>query len=342
LAGISAQSRSRTGPPTGPPSRTGPPTGPPSRTGPPTGPPSRTGPPTGPPSRTGHREPARAAPAIHPTAPARSGNIAQSSSTAEESPLDKAARSRLSNVSDRRNRPARADDKRSMRRRTKGQLELPATAGWGGARRGAGRKRGAARPSPPHRPRPPHQGRWPVHVTWRAREGIPSLRSGRVFPSVRRALAASHKAAFRVVHFSVQSDHVHLVVEGDRLDALVRGLQGLAARCAKAINRAVRRRGCVWSSRYHARALRTPSEARRGLVYVLMNFRKHLRAAPGVDPRSSGPWFAGWQRPLPHPPDESPVQPPRTWLAAVGWRRAGGALALDEHPATTGPPRGGR
>jgi REP element-mobilizing transposase RayT len=220
-----------------------------------------------------------------------------------------------------------------MGRRTTIQLELPAVKGWGGARAGSGRKLVAARPSPPHRPRARHEARWPVHVTLRAREAIPSLRSSRVFPILRQALSASHKPQFRVVHFSVQTDHVHLVVEGDHPVALVRGLQGLAGRCAKAINRAARRRGQVWSSRFHSRALRTPTEARRGLVYVLLNFRKHLRAAPGVDPRSSGAWFGGWRRPLSTPRQTSPVMPPGTWLASIGWRRAGGAIAVDERPA---------
>jgi REP element-mobilizing transposase RayT len=222
--------------------------------------------------------------------------------------------------------------RRSMRRRGKVQLELPAPARWGGARKGAGRKLVAARPSPPHRPRAPHDGRWPVHVTLRARPAIASLRSARVFPILRQSLAASHKAAFRVVHFSVQSDHVHIVVEGDAALALVRGVQGLAGRCAKAINRAVGRRGRVWSSRHHAHALRTPIETRRGLVYVLLNFRKHLRASPGVDPRSSGPWFGGWRRSVPAPREDSPVASPRTWLASVGWHRAGGAIGIDERP----------
>jgi hypothetical protein len=161
-----------------------------------------------------------------------------------------------------------------------------------------------------------------------------------VFPFLRSSLAAAHKAAFRVVHFSVQSDHVHLIVEGDEPVALVRGLQGLAARCAKAVNRAVRRRGSVWTSRYHGHSLRTPTEARRGFVYVLLNFRKHLRARPGVDPRSSGPWFSGWRRrgsaaaeTNPEPLGACPVAAPRTWLATVGWRRAGGAIAPDERPS---------
>jgi REP element-mobilizing transposase RayT len=213
------------------------------------------------------------------------------------------------------------------------QLELPAFTRWGGARAGAGRKLVAARPSPPHRPRAPHIAPWPVHVTLRARHGIPSLRSTRIFASLRASLSASHKPAFRVVHFSVQSDHVHLVVEGDAPVALVRGMQGLAGRCAQAVNRAAARRGRVWNSRFHSHALRTPTETRRGLVYVLLNFRKHLRAQPGIDPRSSGPWFGGWRTDVAAPRDGAPVAEPRTWLATVGWRRAGGAIALDERPA---------
>jgi hypothetical protein len=141
-----------------------------------------------------------------------------------------------------------------------------------------------------------------------------------------------------VVHFSVQSDHVHLIVEGDGPTALVRGIQGMAVRCAKAVNRAQGRRGRVWSSRYHSRALHNPTETRRGLVYVLLNFRRHLRAAPGVDPRSSGQWFGGWKHTAPTPQAASPVAAARTWLAAIGWRR-GGAIAVDEAPARGGPGR---
>jgi len=219
------------------------------------------------------------------------------------------------------------------------QLELPDPPRWGGRRVGAGRKRVAVRRSPAHRPRAHHRGRWPVHVTLRARDGLMSLRSARVFPRLQRSLAASHKEAFRVVHFSVQSDHVHLVVEGDQAMALVRGVQGMAGRCAKAINRALGRRGRVWESRYHSRALRNPTEVRRGLVYVLLNFRRHLRAAPTVDPRSSGPWFVGWRCTVATPRGASPVLPPRTWLAAVGWLRAGGGIAVDEAPTAWGERR---
>jgi hypothetical protein len=213
------------------------------------------------------------------------------------------------------------------------QLCLPTPSSWGGRRRGAGRKPSTDRPGPPHGTRPPHQARHPVHVTLRARRGLPSLRGDRVFATLRRSLTAATKDFFRIVHFSVQSDHVHLIVEGDGRTALIRGIQGLAIRCARAINRALARRGSVWWHRYHARALRTPRETRHGLVYVLLNFRKHLRAGPGVDPRSSGAWFDGWKQPVAAPLEACPVSRPRSWLAAGGWLRGGGRIDLREMPA---------
>jgi REP-associated tyrosine transposase len=112
-------------------------------------------------------------------------------------------------------------------------------------------------------------------------------------------------------------------VEADTPTRLVRGAQGLAIRVARAINRVVRRRGRVWHGRYHAHVLRAPREVRNAFVYVLQNFRKHLRAVPGIDPRSSARWFAGWRNIPTASLINAPVVAPRTWLARVGWRRHG-------------------
>jgi hypothetical protein len=169
----------------------------------------------------------------------------------------------------------------------------------------------------------------------RAVPGLASFRSENVFAALHRALARASSDAFRVLHFSVQSDHLHLVVEADGGGVLSRGLQCLAVRCARAVNRVLARHGAVWAHRYHARQLRTPSEVRRALVYVLLNFRKHLRAAPGIDPRTSGPWFDGWARAAATPAVPCPVRRPRTWLASLGWRRTGGPIDWRETPASS-------
>jgi REP element-mobilizing transposase RayT len=108
--------------------------------------------------------------------------------------------------------------------------------------------------------------------------------------AIRRAFAALETSGFRVLHYSVQRDHLHLLVEADAVSRFTRGVQGLAIRLAKAINRVVGRHERVWGDRYHARLLRTPREVRHALVYVLNNARKHLRAVRGFDPCSSAAW----------------------------------------------------
>ena len=149
-------------------------------------------------------------------------------------------------------------------------IQVPlAFRSWGGARRGAGRPPSPGRRRVPHRGRPLHDRHCPVHVTLRAAVGVPSLRGGRVFGALRAALSMSSTTGFRVLHFSAQRDHVHLLVEADAPARFVRGVQGLMIRVAKAVNRAGGRHGRVWGDRYHARWLASPREVRAALVYVL-------------------------------------------------------------------------
>ena len=217
------------------------------------------------------------------------------------------------------------------------RLPLPAARTWGGARQGAGRKpRG--RPSMPHVTRPKIEPRYPVQVTIRATPGLPSFRSPRVFRALRRTIARASVDRFRVVHFSIQQDHGHFIVEGDEARRARGGVHGLAIRLALAVNRALGRKGKVVGDRYHARPLTTPREMRTSMVYVLLNFRKHLRAPAAIDPRSSGTHFSGWRR-RPGATDVGSADRngpatalPSTWMASAGWRRAGGPLRLDEHP----------
>jgi hypothetical protein len=159
-----------------------------------------------------------------------------------------------------------------------------------------------------------------------------------VFGALRRAIARASVDRFRVIHFSIQQDHGHFIVEGDEARRARGGVHGLAIRLALAVNRVLGRKGKVVGDRYHARPLTTPRQMRTSMVYVLLNFRKHLRAPACIDPRSSGQHFSGWQA-APVVPDVAPATvQPGTWMARVGWRRAGGPLRVDEHPAPTLPP----
>ena len=140
------------------------------------------------------------------------------------------------------------------------------------------------------------------------------------------------RGEFRVVHYSMQRNHVHLIVEAAGKQALGRGMKSVAIRLARAVNRVLSRTGPVLLGRYHVRALRTPREVRNALAYVLLNARKHWKERTGkrppvcLDEASSGRWFTGWKRRPRGPtlePETRDVAFPRSWLLRAGWRRYG-------------------
>src|SRR4051812_44042159 len=85
---------------------------------------------------------------------------------------------------------------------------------WGGKRKGAGRKR-RGRKCLPHVGRDRIPARLPVHVTLRIDREVATLRTRRMFTAVARAFwRAQGNFGMRLTHFSVQSNHIHLIVEG--------------------------------------------------------------------------------------------------------------------------------
>jgi REP element-mobilizing transposase RayT len=214
---------------------------------------------------------------------------------------------------------------------------------WGGRRRGAGRKPKGEQAGVSHAKRPTLASRFPVLVTLRLRPGLPSLRYDDSHAVLKSALSAGSREEFRVVHYSVQTNHLHLLVESKDERSLARGMIGLAVRIARRLNRLWRRAGQVFADRYHAILLRTPRAVRGALVYVLQNARKHgAWVARRPDVFSSGAWFDGW-RGSSNPADSSSslLEKARTWLLTVGWRRHGliGVLEAPAHGPSSAPPR---
>ena len=224
-------------------------------------------------------------------------------------------------------------------------LDLRPLPRWGGRREGAGRKPGPC-PRDPHRRRPALAARFPCHVTLRIRRGIPSLRKRRFVQDLRHSLRRGcERGRFRVVHYSIQADHLHLIVEATGSRDLACGMKSIAARIARAANRIFARRGPVLADRYHLHILRTPREVRCALAYVLLNARKHGKERQGaapparLDEASSARWFGGWRESVggegsPDPAWRTQADPqdaasgrevarPRTWLLSLGWRRHG-------------------
>jgi hypothetical protein len=245
------------------------------------------------------------------------------------------------------------------------QIEMLDKAGMkpldrrGGPGRGQGRKLAPGkRRSVSHRSRAAFRRSQPIHASMKVLDGVVSksdgLRKMDIYQAVRRAtLTAARRDGMRVVHVSLQSSHIHLLVEADGRSALSRGMQGFAISLAKWINRALwvrggkrgaLRKGKVFADRYNSEVIATPRQARNALAYVLNNWRRHREdrgeyATKLVDKFSSGICFTGWKEragrgrwQAPDGFEELVVWEPRTWLLHVGWRKHG-LISVYERPA---------
>jgi REP element-mobilizing transposase RayT len=180
-------------------------------------------------------------------------------------------------------------------------------------------------------------------VTLRARSGLPSFRRQSVQALLEHVLARqllrAYAGSFQIVHFSIQSNHLHLLVEATDKRTMRSGVSGLVIAFAKKLNQLLGTTGKVWRDRYHARDLETPAEVRSALVYVLQNFKKHgtvTHGGPIVDHHSSAPELDGWRGPVVSMSDGRvrwKPRRPRTWLLDEGWR-IHGLLHPAELPAT--------
>jgi putative transposase len=202
-----------------------------------------------------------------------------------------------------------------------------------------------------HIPRLDHDHRHPVLVTMRCVAAAPSLRSELVARTISAQVTRAIRRGIGVVHYSIQDNHLHLMVEANDKPALSRGMQLLFSRIAFEVNRVSRRHGRLFRDRHHREALTSPTQTRRALVYVLFNGRKH-RVQKGhpmsdvlrwIDPCSTAGWFEGWSREF--SPTQTllertragPCEPgakPQTWLGRAGWIRGGGCLRYDEIPSS--------
>jgi REP element-mobilizing transposase RayT len=234
----------------------------------------------------------------------------------------------------------------------RGQVEMVFRT-HGGRRSGAGRKPKGVRPGERHHVRPEHDPRHPVHVTIRIVGSAAGLRRKDIYLALREAtIVTARREDFRIVHMSIQRDHIHLIVEADGKDALSKGVRGFSISAARQINKAItarggdRRTGRVIGDRFHARPLTSPRAVRNAIAYLMNNWRHHgedradFARTWNVDPFSSGAVFFGWKE-LEHSPVLWPLRAtyhplivlrPRTWLLAKGWQEHHPLISVREVP----------
>ncbi len=211
------------------------------------------------------------------------------------------------------------------------QLSFKKLSGWGGKRKGAGRKNRTNQVA--HGPRAKVSRKNPMHITLRVRKGVVNLRSHGIFKDFKRALREAKRFGLSVNQFSLQGNHLHLIVEAKNNAALASGMKSFGARFAKAVLRASNQKGAAFAGRYHLHILKSPREVKNALKYVLLNQAQHLKVVEHIDGYSSGYFFSQWHKLIkvsswiqtqlaePRARDFSHLSPAQSWLLREGWMR---------------------
>lgn len=164
-----------------------------------------------------------------------------------------------------------------------GQLVFALVGGWGGKRRGSGRKNRSGQQN--HMARPQIEAKWPLHITLRLNPGVLSLRRKFVLKVFIEGVQRARKFGLKINEFSILANHFHLIAETDNNENLSRGMQSLLIRLAKQVKKLAKElnrpiSGAVFVERYHLNVLKTPTEMKNALIYVLTNEDKHAGQKP--------------------------------------------------------------
>lgn len=149
------------------------------------------------------------------------------------------------------------------------QLKLKLDKGRrGGRREGSGRRRIHSR-GVAHRIREKVNYRTPLHINFKYRT---SIKNKTCLKLLKRAIVNARSHGLRINHFSMQSNHIHLIVEAETNEILTTGMRSLTVTFAKGL-----KQGRVQLERYHLQVLKSIRQTKHALHYVLFNKQKHER-----------------------------------------------------------------
>lgn len=149
----------------------------------------------------------------------------------------------------------------------KKQLQFNLNKGrHGGRRTYAGRPRVKSR-GVAHESREKITANTPLHINFKYNLTIRSENFKRI---LERAIDNALKKDLLVTHYTIQSNHVHLIAEAPTNEALSNGMKSLTRTIVKRLDK-----GSIQIERYHLHVLKTLSETQNALNYVLLNDLKH-------------------------------------------------------------------
>jgi REP element-mobilizing transposase RayT len=125
----------------------------------------------------------------------------------------------------------------------------------------------------------------PLHLTIKLKKA--QIQNKTILKALKHAILRARLAKLKIIHFSMEHDHVHFYVECESNEILSKGMKALGVSFAKKINKYFKSRGQVYKTRFHLRILKSASEVKNVLNYILKNGIKHRRTKSVFDEYNS-------------------------------------------------------
>ncbi len=114
-----------------------------------------------------------------------------------------------------------------------------------------------------------------LHLTVKIKKNKAEIKNKSVLAILKRSILNARRQGLRVIHYSLEYDHVHLLIEADNNHILGKGMQAFGVTFSKAINRLKKLTGEVYKHRYHFRRISSSKELKNVMNYIFTNGVKH-------------------------------------------------------------------
>lgn len=126
-----------------------------------------------------------------------------------------------------------------------------------------------------------------LHFTIKVRENKADIKNKRLLKILHHAIKRARLKKLKVLHYSLEYNHVHLLVEARDNQIIHQGMQAFGISFAKAINKIKFLKGRVYKNRYHFRKITSLRDYKNVLLYIFRNGIKHKRTQSLFDPYNS-------------------------------------------------------
>lgn len=138
-----------------------------------------------------------------------------------------------------------------------------------------------------HTSRPTLKKMSSLHLTIKVNRNKAEIKNKKVLKLLKHSIANARRQELKVIHFALEYDHVHLLIEAEDNVTLGKGMMSLGVTLAKGINRLKKLKGSVYKHRYHFRHITSSRQLKAVMNYIFSNGLKHKTAISTVSSYNS-------------------------------------------------------